>query len=153
MCAVMAGQALASTPTAAAVLNEARAQAKAEKKNVLVIFHASWCGWCKKFDAFLEDAAMKPLIDRNFVVLHITVLEAKDHKNDENPGGDDLFKSLGGDPKTSGIPFFAFVNPAGKTLSNSNLPQPIKNETNIGYPGSPSRSAISWTCSRSPRRT
>jgi thioredoxin-related protein len=26
-------------------------QAKLENKNVIIMFHASWCGWCKKMDA------------------------------------------------------------------------------------------------------
>ena len=29
-------------------------QAKLENKNVIIMFHASWCGWCKKNGCFHE---------------------------------------------------------------------------------------------------
>ena len=46
-----------------------------------VIFHASWCGWCKKLDAFLDDKDMGALMKSGFVIVHIDVLE----QNDDEP--------------------------------------------------------------------
>jgi len=31
------------------LLKKAYAQAAKQHKNVIVLFHASWCGWCKKW--------------------------------------------------------------------------------------------------------
>ncbi|HTG54955.1 MAG TPA: thioredoxin family protein, partial [Niabella sp.] len=55
------------------ILSRALSKAKAEKKNVFVIFHASWCGWCRKMDAAMNDAACKPFFDANYVVEHLTI--------------------------------------------------------------------------------
>jgi thioredoxin-related protein len=74
------------------VLSRALSKAKAEQKNVFIIFHASWCGWCKKMDAAMSDPACKPFFDANYVVEHLTILESKDKKNLENPGAEALFK-------------------------------------------------------------
>ncbi|MGK6342766.1 thioredoxin family protein [Chryseobacterium sp. DT-3] len=35
-------------------LNKALTEAKAQKKNVLLVFHASWCGWCKLMEKKYE---------------------------------------------------------------------------------------------------
>lgn len=120
----------AGPPPADAVLKDAQAVAKKEGKNVLVIFHASWCGWCKKLDGFLADKAMKPIVEKALVVVHLTVLESPDKKADENPGGGDLMKRLGGDK--AGLPFMAILDPAGKMVINS-----IAKEGNTGYPAAP----------------
>src|SRR5262245_14541783 len=38
------------------IVQEAQQKAKKQKKGVMVIFHASWCGWCHK----LEDVMNRP---------------------------------------------------------------------------------------------
>src|SRR4051794_35444307 len=87
----LAGTALAGDmPTADSLLSKAQAQAQTEHKNVLVIFHASWCGWCKRLDTFLADKTMGDLITDNFVVLHLDVLESPEKKSLENAGGEML---------------------------------------------------------------
>ena len=56
-------------PTADAVLKEARAKAAKENKKVMVIFHASWCGWCRKMDTSLNDPSVKNFFDKNLIVV------------------------------------------------------------------------------------
>ena len=41
------------------VLQEAYQQAAREKKNVFLMFHASWCGWCHKMDSSMNDKTVK----------------------------------------------------------------------------------------------
>ena len=37
---------IVNAQTATEILTKAQNQAKVENKNVFLIFHASWCGWC-----------------------------------------------------------------------------------------------------------
>lgn len=111
------------------ILDASVKQAQSTDKTVFVIFHASWCGWCKRLDAVLNDAAVKPIIDANYVVSHLVVLESKDKKELENPGGAEVLKELGGEK--SGLPFYAFIDIKGKMIVNSNA---MPKEQNIGYP-------------------
>ena len=55
------------------IMKEAFAVAKKQNKKVLVMFHASWCGWCHKMDTSLNDASVKKFFDDNFVIRHLVV--------------------------------------------------------------------------------
>src|SRR5690349_3310427 len=88
-----------STPTADAVLQTAYAKATKEGKAVLLIFHASWCGWCRKMDASLQDPAVKSLFDKTYVIAHLTVYESPGKKALENPGALDFLTQNGGADK------------------------------------------------------
>ncbi len=69
------------------VLNKALTQAKAENKNVLLVFHASWCGWCKLMEKNMNLSATKPLFDKNYITVYVDVQERGEKKSLENPGG------------------------------------------------------------------
>ncbi len=121
------------------IMKKAYKQAKKEKKNVFVIFHASWCGWCKKLDASINDPSCSDYFNRSYVFVHLTVLESKDKKNLENPGAAEMYNKYSGGK--SGIPFFmifdkkrvlladAFIRPEGVGLD--------KPGTNMGCPAAP----------------
>ena len=79
-------------PTTENILATAYKQAAKEHKNVFLIFHASWCGWCKKLDTSMNDVATKKYFYDNFVTVHLTVLESAENKNLENPGGNRLYE-------------------------------------------------------------
>ena len=80
-------QARAQAPLAAdVVMNKAYQKAVQTDKKILLIFHASWCGWCHKMDSSLNDATCKKYFDNNFVIEHLTVMESKGKENLENPG-------------------------------------------------------------------
>lgn len=127
----LASAALAGEPTSRELLTKAQTQAQAAHKRVLVIFHASWCGWCKKLDEFLADQDMGKLMTDNYVIVHLDVMENPDKKDLENAGGEDLMKQWKGE----GLPFSVVLDEKGKVLADSNLQ--TGKPTNIGYPAKP----------------
>lgn len=113
------------------VLNKALTQAKAENKNVLLVFHASWCGWCKLMEKNMELPTTKPLFDKNYVTAYLDVQERGEKKSLENPGGQELMNKYKGE--TAGLPFWLMLSPKGEVLADS---FDTKGE-NIGSPASP----------------
>jgi thiol-disulfide isomerase/thioredoxin len=111
-------------PSADEVLKPVYAKAVKENKNVLLIFHASWCGWCRKMDSSLADQSIKPLIDRNYEIAHLTVYESPNKKNLENPGALDLITKYGG--ADQGLPYWFVLDNKGAVLADSQY-QPKKN--------------------------
>lgn len=109
----------AQPESAGKILNDAYKVAAKEKKNVLVIFHASWCGWCKKLDASINDPTCRDIFEKSFVIVHLTVMESKENKNLENPGATDLYSKYAG--TTSGIPFFLIFDKNGTLLADSKI--------------------------------
>jgi thiol-disulfide isomerase/thioredoxin len=108
------------TPVATdVVLKQAYAQAKKENKKILLMFHASWCGWCKKMDASLNDPTCKKLFDDNYVIAHLDVLEQSAKANLENPGSLDQLKAFKGEK--SGLPFWVILDAKGKLLADSQI--------------------------------
>jgi thioredoxin-related protein len=126
----------AAPEPASKILADAYKQAAKEKKNVMVIFHASWCGWCKKMDASIEDPSCKAFFDKSYVIIHLTILESKDKKNLENPEAEDIYNENGG--KGGGIPYFLIYDKKGKLLSDSKFmpakPTADGKPTNLGCP-------------------
>ena len=60
---------------AKAELNAALAKAAKEHKRVLVVFGGNWCYDCHVLDATFRSKAFAPLVDANYVVVHINVGE------------------------------------------------------------------------------
>jgi thioredoxin-related protein len=71
------------------VLNNAYAKAAKESKKVIVIFHASWCSWCHKMEASINDPSCNKFFTDNYVIAYLDVQENADKKSLENPGGND----------------------------------------------------------------
>lgn len=106
-------------PSADEVLKTAYQQAATENKNVFLIFHASWCGWCRKMDTAMRDPSVKPFFAKNYVITHLTVYERADKKNLENAGAEQFLTAHGGNDK--GIPFWIILDKDGNTLADSQL--------------------------------
>lgn len=119
----------ANAQTATEILAKAQNQAKIENKNVFVIFHASWCGWCKKMEKNMDDPKVKSYFDSNYVKTFITVQERAEKKNLETPGGDLINEKFGG--KNQGLPFWVILDANGNVLEDSKV-----NGENIGGPAS-----------------
>ena len=118
-----------SVPTTESILSAAYKKAGKQNKNVLVIFHASWCGWCKKMDASINDATTNKYFDDSYVTVHLTVQESAANKNVENPGAAEFLKRHKGE--NAGLPFFVILNKYGEVLEGS-----FANGKNIGCPAS-----------------
>lgn len=133
VCAVPALGGAGKPQPAQTVLDDALKTAKASHKNVLVIFHASWCGWCRRLNTMLSQPDIAKIFNANYVRVDLDVLENKDKKDIlENPGGQKIMADLGGEK--SGLPFYAFLDEKGKKIADSNV---MPKNQNIGYPGAP----------------
>jgi len=133
------GHSQSTPPSTEVVLKAAYAQASKEHKNVIVIFHASWCGWCKKMEASLNDPAIKKSFDDNYVITWLTVQEnTPEMKKTENPGGMEFMTKYHGEK--AGLPFFLIMDAKGKLLADSYIrPAGVSMDTpgdNTGCPSS-----------------
>jgi thiol:disulfide interchange protein len=116
-------------PPAAVLVAEAVKRAKAEGKVVLIEFGASWCVWCKHFEALVNAPETKRVIADNFVVLNLTVRERDEMKALEHPGADAAMDRWGG--ANAGLPFYVFLDAAGRKVADSNF---MPDGGNIGFP-------------------
>lgn len=135
-----ATRAQTSPDSAAIVMKDACTQASAANKKVFVLFHASWCGWCRRMDSLMGDAVCKDLFDRYYVIRHLTILESPDKKDLENPGALDLYLKYAGS-KNEGIPFWLIIDGDGTILADSRIKPdgaaPGSSGANTGCPDKP----------------
>lgn len=122
-------------PSADTVLKQAVRTASLQNKNVFIIFHASWCGWCHKMDSSMNDKSCKKFFDDNYIIRHLTVSESKNRKHLENPGAAEMLARYSG--PDDGIPFWLIFDQNGNLLADSH----IRNEdttrgNNTGCPAS-----------------
>ena len=117
------------------IMKEAFAVAKKQDKKVLVMFHASWCGWCHKMDTSLNDASVKKFFDDNFVIRHLVVAESDGKKNLENPGGQDMLEKYDG--KDQGIPFWLIFDKDEKFLADSRMKSIVNGVEKLENTGCP----------------
>lgn len=119
------------------IMKEAFTSAKNQNKKVLLMFHASWCGWCHKMDTSLNDASVKKFFDDNFVIRHLVVFESKGKENLENPGALEMLTKFEG--KDQGIPFWLIFDKDEKFLFDSRMSAIVngtKKLVNTGCPAS-----------------
>ena len=120
------------------ILTNAEAIAFSQNKNILLMFTASWCGPCHRFESFLDDPAMRPIFDRYFVRLVVDYGERpNDTRHQDTPGADELIDSL--HDRETGVPLIVMLSSSGKPIVDSVRPVYGRrnNHANIGYPESP----------------
>jgi thiol-disulfide isomerase/thioredoxin len=109
----------APMPASETVLKDAYTKATKENKKVILIFHASWCGWCKKMEASLNDPLVKKMFDNNYVIATLDVMEQPAKKDLENPGALAVMTKFHGEK--SGLPFWVVLDTKGKVLGDSQV--------------------------------
>jgi len=110
------------------IFSNALKEAKAQKKNVLLVFHASWCKWCHVMQKNMNLPETKPIFEDKFVTAYIDVQERGEKKKLENPVGQLLMNTYKGE--NAGLPFWLILNPHGEVLADSF----DKNGDNLGCP-------------------
>jgi thioredoxin-related protein len=116
------------------ILATAYKKAAEENKKILLIFHASWCGWCHKMDSSINDPACKKFFTDNYIITHLVVYESEGKKHLENAGADNLLKQY--KAFDSGIPFWVVLDKNGKLLYDSFMKNADGSSVNIGCPAS-----------------
>lgn len=120
-------------PTHGLPLSQARRTSMLLGKPILIVFGASWCGWCKRLDGLLEKEPFKKAIEWNYILVHLNVLEPDDKKSKlEKPGAAAFLKECGG--AGQGLPFYVVLDPGFKKIADSNG---MPGNKNIGYPATP----------------
>ena len=84
------------------------ARAAKEGKRVLVVFGANWCYDCHVLDATFHSKEFAPLVDPNFVVIHINIGE-------EGKDNNDLAARLGV-ALDKGVPSLGVLESTGKVV-------------------------------------
>lgn len=93
---------------AEAELKAGLAKAAKEGKRVLVVFGANWCYDCHVLDTTFHSKEFAPLVDANFVVVHINI-------GDEGKDNNDLASRLGV-ALDKGVPSLSVLEPSGKVV-------------------------------------
>ncbi|MEO7253272.1 MAG: thioredoxin family protein [Casimicrobium sp.] len=96
---------------AQAQVTKALTQARAEKKQLMIVFGANWCGDCKMLDGELKKPAMKALLDANYVVVKVDVNRFNKNLDVVIPYGDVIKK---------GIPSIVIASPANQLVYATN---------------------------------
>lgn len=93
--------------------DDALAQAKKDKKLIMVDIYTDWCGWCKKLDKDVySNKDVQAKLEKSFVVVKIN--PEKSQKNAK------LSKEFG----TTGFPHIVFLDASGKKISEIGGYQP-----------------------------
>ena len=96
---------------AQAQVSQALAKAKADNKQVMIVFGANWCGDCKMLDGEFKKPALKALLDANYVVVKVDVNRFNKNLDVVKPYGEVIKK---------GIPSIVIATPANQLVYATN---------------------------------
>lgn len=106
-----------SPPPASHLIDSVFQKAKAGKKNVFLLFTATWCGPCNELKRAIHDEYNKQYFENNYVILELYGSEVGDRKKNENPGTKDVIVKYDGD--TSALPYWIILNSKGIKLQDN----------------------------------
>ena len=92
---------------AAGDLAAALKQAAAGHRRVILDFGGNWCPDCHVLDTYFHDAANKPILDANYILVHINI-----GQEDRNLDIADRYQI----PLKKGVPALAVLNSKGELL-------------------------------------
>jgi thioredoxin 1 len=85
----------------------ALAQAAREHKRVILDFGGNWCGDCRVLDFYFHDAANLPVLDANYVLVHVNIGQYDQNRD---------LAARYGIPLEKGVPALVILNPNGEVL-------------------------------------
>jgi thiol-disulfide isomerase/thioredoxin len=117
-------------PSAAQVLRDATSIAKRDRKQVFLIFGATWCKPCKQAESLIRSNAVLPILNKYFVVSKLFTLPHS--KADAyNAGSEDLLKKITG---TTMLPSYAILDDNGKVRTFFEYTYPGGQSIRLGIP-------------------
>ena len=96
---------------AMAQVSQAFAEARADNKQVMIVFGANWCGDCKMLDGEFKKPALKTLLDANYVVVKVDVNRFNKNLDIVKPYGEVIKKC---------IPSIVITTPANQLVYATN---------------------------------
>jgi thioredoxin 1 len=82
-------------------------KARAENRRVILDFGGNWCPDCQALDIYFHDATNKPILDANFVLVHINIGRVNQNLD---------IAARYGIPLNKGVPALAVLDMRGKLL-------------------------------------
>ena len=120
-------------PSAQSVIQDAKDQAREERKNVAIYFHASWCPWCRHFESLWLHSRMTQIFESAFVLAKIDCRDRHEDKSQEHRGWEPIMEDLRGSHDVD-VPYLVIVTPDGEKLGDSYVPPSGYIPSNAGYP-------------------
>ena len=99
---------------AQAQVAQALAIAKADNKQLMIVFGANWCGDCKMLDSEFKKPAMKALLDANYVVVKVDVKRFNKNLDVVKPYGDVIKKGIPSIVITTSSNLFVYATNGGE---------------------------------------
>jgi len=96
---------------APAQVAQAFVTAKAENRQVMIVFGANWCGDCKMLDGEFRKPVMKAMLDPHYVIVKVDVGRFKKNLDVVKPYGDVI---------RNGIPSIVIATPANQLVYSTN---------------------------------
>ena len=96
---------------AKAAIDKAFADAKAGGKRVLINYGGNWCSWCRGLEGVMLLPEVKPFIDANFVVVHVSTGATAQDMNSRP----ETYKPFGVE-KIDGTPYLVIAEADGTVL-------------------------------------